>query len=70
MRTIINTGCICIIILTIAADNIFAAEIKGTVTDKKTGESIPGTVIKIENSKAGAISNIDGDYLGAENIQY
>lgn len=63
MRTFINTGFICIIILTIAAGNIFAAEIKGTVTDKETGESIPGAVIKIENSKAGAITNIDGEYL-------
>ena len=47
-----------IIFFTINSGILFAAE----VTDKETGEEIPGAVIKIENTRIGAVTNENGKY--------
>jgi len=52
-----------VIIYILLAGNVFAAEVSGTVTDKKTGEEIPGAVIKVENTRIGAITNENGEYI-------
>ncbi len=36
--------------------------IRGTVTDKKTGEVLPGVNISIENSQKGVVTDFDGNY--------
>jgi len=36
--------------------------IKGTVTDKKTGEPLPGVNVSLENSNTGVTTDFDGNY--------
>ena len=38
-------------------------KIAGKVTDAKTGEPLPGAIIMIEGTKAGASADIDGSYF-------
>ncbi len=37
--------------------------IKGTVTDQKTGEPLPGVNVSLKNSKQGVVTDFDGNYV-------
>ena len=52
-----------ILVIIFTAGSVFAGEISGKVTDKDTGESIPGAVVKVENTRIGAMTNEDGYYI-------
>ncbi len=57
---------ILIIITVILAGSVFAASvgrIKGTVTDKKSGDPIFGTSVQIKGTSMGAKTDMDGHYL-------
>ncbi|MCO4293576.1 SusC/RagA family TonB-linked outer membrane protein [Solitalea sp. MAHUQ-68] len=41
---------------------IIATPVKGHVTDKKTGEALPGVSISIKGSSLGTTSDVNGDY--------
>jgi len=52
--------------LCVFASSVFAASvgrIKGTITDKKTGEGLPGVTVMIDGTTMGAKTDIDGNYV-------
>lgn len=54
---------ISILFMMLTASEVFAGEIRGMVTDKDSGESIPGAVVKVENTRIGAMTNEYGIYV-------
>ena len=49
-------------LLFLAYSPLFAAELKGTVRDAETGESLPGANVYIEGVERGATTDLDGQF--------
>ncbi|MCK5127057.1 MAG: TonB-dependent receptor [candidate division Zixibacteria bacterium] len=55
-----------LVLISLLAGSVFSASvgrIKGTITDKKTGESLFGVSVQIEGTKMGGKSDFDGNYI-------
>ena len=50
------------IVLIVFSLNGFAATIKGSITDKKTGEPVIGAVVVLHGTNMGTITGLDGSY--------
>ncbi|MDR1098135.1 MAG: TonB-dependent receptor [Tannerella sp.] len=48
--------------LFICGGSVFSQSLKGTVTDAKTQETLPGVNIVVKNTTNGTVSNVDGEY--------
>ena len=54
------------ILLTLVASHVFGAafgQIKGKITDKETGEGIPGVTVMLLNTTQGAQTDFDGNFV-------
>lgn len=54
---------IAMLLLTLSSMNVFAqSKVSGKITDKATGETIPGATIVVQGTSKGAISDINGAF--------
>ena len=49
--------------LSVSPDFLFAGKIVGTITEKETGEILPGASVLIEGTTLGAAADANGDFL-------
>jgi len=59
-----------IIFFSLSSSLVFATtgSISGTIIDKKTGKALPGVKVVLEDTKYGAVTDLNGSYL-IKNIQ-
>jgi len=50
-------------LFTLLAGSVWASKIEGTVSDSKTGETLPGATVVIKGTTKGTVSNFEGRYI-------
>ncbi len=53
---------LCLLLLPLESFAAAVGQIKGTITDKETGEPIPGVSVRVADTKFGAMTDLDGKY--------
>lgn len=51
-----------VLLLTLTTMAVMADNVKGRITDRQTGEPLPGATVQVEGTAQGAVSNVDGLY--------
>lgn len=46
-----------------AVSQVGNSEVRGVVTDSKTGEPLPGCAVKIKGTATGVVTNVDGEFV-------
>lgn len=52
-----------ILLLTLTTMAVMADNLKGHITDRQTGEPLPGATVQVEGTTQGAVADMDGLYL-------